>query len=291
MARSSKREIPQELVYHVVEQLSGDAKSLQNCSLVSHSWLATARPTLLRSVKVRPERIRAFVADLDKTPAISTYVRSVSLIYGTSRLDDILDMLVRLPRLRNLRLIALTLLPFSRSTRLLRLPLTEPHCLTLCRCNVATDNHLSWHHLFNLVGLFSFIREFRLTTMEQRYPPDRLEASGLIPPISPSTRIESLSFYSEIQKKSRLEELVQIMTTSLDLRGLTSIVFQSSAYVPVLEKIWQHADRLQKLLLPVANSLLSSESHSPSRETIFIPLFRSSQPTRQHPLWYDSPSL
>ncbi|KAG5640545.1 hypothetical protein DXG03_008125, partial [Asterophora parasitica] len=82
--------LPQELVDHIIDHLYDDALTLNSCSLVSPSWLATSRLHLFSkiSLKVTPavapsELCRRLLRLLTTSPSIKSCIRELEVVEGS----------------------------------------------------------------------------------------------------------------------------------------------------------------------------------------------------------------
>ena len=113
--------LPQELVEHIIDCLSGDHKTLKTCSLVATTWLARSRHHLFNSISLNNEKATKWCSAIRPgTEGISRLVRTLALRQapghrwlGTAFLDTIPDHFSSFRHVENLSVSWLVLGDFN----------------------------------------------------------------------------------------------------------------------------------------------------------------------------------
>ncbi|KAM5544975.1 hypothetical protein V8D89_001086 [Ganoderma adspersum] len=102
---------PNELMDRIIDHFYDDPKTLSACGLVCLGWIPSVRYHRFQDVQLEKDAIPAFHSLLKASPAVASYVGSISIDYychairGTAMLCDILSSL---PKLRALSLCFMT---------------------------------------------------------------------------------------------------------------------------------------------------------------------------------------
>ncbi|KAI0342288.1 hypothetical protein BDW22DRAFT_179537 [Trametopsis cervina] len=115
--------LPPELCDMIIENLCGDKLSLSACSIVSRSWLRTARQHLFESVLVsrqnQPDAFQSFVAFLKARPELCNVIRIIcvdgytedTLLHGDLQVHFMSSIVEQIPGLKALLLLNCGWLP------------------------------------------------------------------------------------------------------------------------------------------------------------------------------------
>lgn len=198
MRDTSFTDLPEELRDGVVAELADDVKTLKSCSLVSHSFHATAYRYILSDIQLvsrhtdEPSDCERFHRLLCDSPEVALLVRSLvivvskrhSCILYDNRLSSVLD---RLYKLEKFAIISATLFHrvyWSRLPEPLQISLRDVFCLPQMR-TIAIDGVLHFDGMEQLMDLLKPCRGLRDLTLSPtsiaqdrtRGPPSQAEAT------------------------------------------------------------------------------------------------------------------
>lgn len=158
--------IPNELLYHIVDNFHDDLVSLKACSLVSQAWHPAARTHILSSILIYTHRdddthdLAAFVHFLASHQSIRPLVKKLKMTSEHPYVYDVYSLLLQLPICRTLILYGCAIQRSAPAD----LPIVPfPHFDAL-RFRGCSFSH-SFRTAFQLIHLFGYIAELNIRSV------------------------------------------------------------------------------------------------------------------------------